>query len=131
MLDSVGTAPACPPQHGVESRDKLVQVERFQQVVISTGLKSRDAMFNGITCSQHENWQVLMASAPAAKERHSIFVRQAEVEDANIERSTVLRRLCGGCRSNTVDGQAVQLQSRHDACSDQFIVFNQENVHVC
>ena len=48
-----------------------------------------------------------------------------------VGKSTVVRCLRGSGRGHVVHGQTVQVQACHDAGGDQFIVFNQEDMHGC
>ena len=128
VIQPVCTAPRSAPQQGVEPGNKFVQVEWLQHVVIGPGLQTRDAVLHGIACGEHQHGQVLLARSPASQQGHAVLVGQSQIQNADVERSVVVCRLCGACRAHVVHGQAMQLETRDDAGRDQFVIFDKEHM---
>jgi len=62
-LDHLGMKPSITAHQCSDSRQQLLECERLGEVVIGTGFKASDPLFDGVTRSQHQDWR-FQASTP-------------------------------------------------------------------
>ena len=72
-------------QQGAEAGEQLVESERFGDVVVGAGVQCLDLVVGTVPGGEDKDWHA--APLPQARDdRGSVDVRQAEVEDEDVDR---------------------------------------------
>ena len=129
MLDQVDAAPRHPPQQRVQACSEFTQVERFEQIVVRTGLQAIDAVGDRVPGGEDQNRQLQALMAQLLQQLEAIFVRQPEIEHHDIELRHLEHRPGGGRRGDVLHGQTLGGQAGDNAAGNQLIVFANQYVH--
>ncbi|MNR27298.1 hypothetical protein D3C85_1445640 [compost metagenome] len=113
----------------MQACSEFAQVERFEQIVVGTGLQAIDAISDRVPGSEDQNRQLQALMAQLLQQLEAILVRQPKVEHHHVELRHLEHRPGGGRRGDVFHGQALGGQAGDDTAGDQFIVFANQYVH--
>ena len=121
-------APGTAAQQGAQACLEFGEIERFDQIVIGTGVQPGDAVFSGIARGEDQHRQGGQALAQAAQHGQAVDQRQAEVEHHAVE--TLQGQQLQGLGAVGRGGDAVSRLRELGAerIAQQFVVFNNQQV---
>jgi hypothetical protein len=117
------------PSESSQSRKKLIESERFDEVVIGAGVETRDPIDDRITGGEHQNWDLQPARAERARHRDAITTRQHVVEHHRIVlvQRSVLKRIL--TIAHEIDSVRPLAKAASERRAEERVVFHHEQSH--
>ena len=132
----VGTA-LVAARHGAHAGGQFLQLEGLDQVVVGAGIQAGDTVGGGIAGGQHDHRGGVAAAAQRAQHaqagarlgRLARFVRQAQVQQQQVEVFGRQRGMGGRHVVDPVHRMALQAQGLTQAVADHAVVFGEQQAH--
>ena len=129
MLDDCLGSSTLATSHGADPCGKLGEIERLDDVVVSTGVEALHAIGDRIPGRQHEHRQHRAALAQPAQDREAFLPRQAEIQQAGIVRLGQQRLFGRNAVPDPVNGEALPPQTGTHRVADHGVVLRKEQSH--
>lgn len=129
MFDDVQGSPGNPTLQGMQTGAQLAQIERFEQVVVGTGLQPGDAVADAVAGSQHQYRQCFATLPQPLQQLEAVFIGQAQIQHHHIEACSVQHGLGGGCGRHPIDIETLGIEAGYDPAGYQLVVFAKQYVH--
>ncbi len=117
------------PQQRTESREELAEIEWLREIIVGTGIQSRDAIGDGIARRQHQDWRPDATAPQFATDRQSIHARQHDIEHDGVVavHRGLHERVAPVARD--IDGVGDFAQPPRDDTREFRIIFDNEETH--
>ena len=112
-----------------QSRGQLVEIDGLDDIIVSAGVESLDAVIDGIAGGQNQHRRAQSLSAHLAQHCETIDFRQPQIEHDGGKRVAAQRQLCRGAVHDPIDIEPALAQPRLQRIPQKRIVFDDENAH--
>ena len=114
----------------VDARQQFLDVEGFDQVVVRALLQARHLVLPARARGEDQDRTTLPRGAQVVDQLHAGFLRQAEVDDGDVERHLAAEVKAFVAVGRHVHGIAFAFQARGQRLAQRGFVFDQQNAHV-
>ncbi len=111
------------------AREQFVELERLDDVVVGAGVESAHAARQGVARRDDDDRRAVAARAHRLQHRDAVALRQAEVEQDEVEALGREGVLGGAAIAHPVDGEAGLAQRLAQAFADHAVVFGEQQAH--
>ncbi len=123
--DRIGPA-APPPEQCTDARAQLVQVEGFDEIVVSSSIQASNACMRSVARAHDENGHEVGAGPQPFQHLDAIRARKPEVEDHEVVHAGGRLRQRFGAIAHPIHGVALVAQGFLHTAADEAIVFNEQ-----
>src|SRR4051794_38939478 len=123
---ALGDAIAAAPQQGAYARAQDRQRERLREVVVGARVEPEHLVELGAAGREHEDRQARVLRARAAAHLDPVDVRQADVENHEVDAARVDAPDGGAARVDVIDVVALARQGADQRLADRDVVFDHE-----
>src|SRR5690606_3220522 len=113
----------------IEPCQQFLDVEGFDQVVVGALLEALDLVLPARARGQDQHRELLAFLAQRLDQFHARHLRQAEVDDAQVERHLAAHVQAFLAVLRRVDGETFALQAGGQGLAQRGFVFNQQDAH--
>jgi len=113
----------------VHAGDQLVQIKRFDQIIVSAGVQPGHAMGHRIARAENQHRRIVLASAQLLQHRQSVLTRQAQIEQHQIKGMAGQRGIRGKAILDPIHGPIFAPQTARNRSADHRVVFHQQDAH--
>src|SRR5262249_32930790 len=113
----------------VDARQQFLDVERLDQIVVGAVLQALDLVLPARARGQDQDREALAGIAQFLDQVHARLLRQAQVDDGDVERHLAAEVQAFFAVGRGIDREAVALQARGERFTQWSFVFDQEYAH--
>ncbi|MNV61670.1 hypothetical protein D3C71_1541880 [compost metagenome] len=123
-----GLATGAPQEHAA-ARFELAEIERLAEVIVRADVQCLHAVFDPVTCGQHQHRGAVTALAHAGQHAQPIQFGQADIEHDQIERLVAQHARRGQSVALPIHGMPTAAHAADDRVGQVRVVFHQQDAH--
>ena len=129
QLERVDGGASQAPLDRANAREKLVEVERLDEVVVGARIEPRHAIGGTIACAHHEHGHLGAIGADAAQEREPVELGQPEVEHDELEAAGLQRFECRAAVAHPFHAIGAAGERIVDGATEELVVLYEKDAH--